>query len=626
MIMFFRKLTETWGAKLLLLLIALSMGGLFGLGQMTSFWGAKTDAIRVGNRVVKPQELVRDVEQQARRMTSLTGQYVSIQTALTMGILPQTIANKVKAFLSADVAEDLGLVASSNAVGNYIVNNPNFQTITGTYDPSMIQVYLNRMQMSEQELTIALREELARKHFTDAAAAVIRVPEFEQDTIYSYKSERRDFETILLPAAFVEIKGKPDEKTLKNYYEAMEENLYTPEYRQINVLRLTPDELAKSIAVSEDEVKAVYEARQNIYATPEKRKVEQILVKDSETAQALYEELTAENFKQVAKEKANQEDIDLGWIEKTGVVESVGEAVFNAESGKVLPPVESQFGFHILIVREVEKAKQTPFSDVKADIKANIQAERAYDILLEKSKTLDNALGEGASLADAAKLINLQANDIVWVDVSGLKDDGKTSMNLPTELTQKIFMMKKGDVSPLYDFENGYIVAQVLDVKASALKPFDAVKDELVAEWKKDQQTKNAADFAQKVFESAQKDFSKTAKTYHLETQDLKDVRREDIKGVSAADVKALFDAKQGDVLLLSAGQNDYILAKVKAIASSDEQQDVVEKQLFNAGLSEQVIDSVYTEVLSYYGQKNKVKVNEALIEDTFAPYRTSQD
>lgn len=52
MIMFFRKLSESWIAKLLMILLSISMMMLFGISGMTSMWGKDDTAIVVGSEHV----------------------------------------------------------------------------------------------------------------------------------------------------------------------------------------------------------------------------------------------------------------------------------------------------------------------------------------------------------------------------------------------------------------------------------------------------------------------------------------------------------------------------------------------------------------------------------------------
>ncbi len=628
MITFFRNISETWIVKGLLLLVGVSMVGLFGLGSMTSMWGKEQTAIRVGNSTVKGADLVRDMDKEIRRVSQMTGNrtYLSMTDAIKMGLLNKVVQNNVNSLVAQSIADDMGLIASDAAVGNYIVNNPNFQTITGTFDRSMMVAYLQQMQMSEQQFIQALQEELSRKHLTDAIDAVVAVPALLKDKMYAYTNETRDLDVILLPSKSVPVTGKPDAETLQAYYDSMQDQLYAPEYRTLSVLKLTPDKVAADIKVDDDVLKAMYDERKEMYSKPERRRIDQILVDSQEKANALIAELTADNFVAVAKEKAAQDNVDLGWVEKRGVVEEIGEAAFNAPVGKVLPPVQTMFGFHILVVREIEAAEQTPFEKVKEDLIKTVQGEKAYELLYEKSKQLDEALGEGLSLSQAAERIGIEPDTAVTIDAAGVDKKGNPS-GLPVQLVQDAFMSQAGEATALQDFQNGFIVAQVEQIEPVYLKPIEEVQVELNAEWLKDEQKKLAPEFAQKVFNAAKKD--KVLKTvalfYHVDEKELKDVKRIDIADMPTDVITQLFNAKVGDVQLIEMGNGDYAVARVDKINVADKEDTVAQMNL-EIGLRQQMQASILEELFAYYADKEKVQVNQAVIDEVFLPYMKNQE
>ena len=623
MITFFRNISETWYVKFFLLLITISMMGVFGLGSMTSMWGKNQDAVKVGSSVIKGPQLVREVEREARRMSAMTGNttYLSLNDAVKMGVVDRVVQRNVSSLLYQIAADDLDLVASNDAVGNYIVNNPAFQTITGSFDRSILFAYLQQAQMSEAEFTAALQEELARKHLADAIDAVIKVPELMKDKVYDYTYEAKDMDLIVLPTTAVKVEGEPDEETKQAYYESMQDDFYTPEYRSVNVLKLTVDKIMETIPVDEETLKALYAEKKDLYVKPEQRRIEQILVKDVDTANALFAELTADNFAQIAKDKASQEDIDLGFVEKNGVAEQIGEVAFNADLNKVLEPVETPFGYHILIVREVKEAQETPFTEVKDELAKTIKAEKAYSILYEKSKLLEDALGEGLTLTDAAKRIEMSVDNLGFIDVSS-KDKSGNLVDLPSELVQELFFAKSGDATSLQDYQNGFIVAEVAEIEPISLKPIDDVQAEIKAEWIKDEQKKKAPEFAQNIFNAVQKDKAlKSVALFHgLDEKPLTNVKRMDIADMPVDVVARLFNAKENDIELIDMGNGDYVIVQIQKTIPADKEDKAAQLSL-SMELKNQMVASVVDEILAHYANKEKVEVNQAVINEAFAPY-----
>ncbi|MBE6450085.1 MAG: hypothetical protein E7013_05320 [Alphaproteobacteria bacterium] len=623
MITFFRNFGETWFAKALLFLFAISMMGLFGLGSMTAMWGKEQDAILVGNSAVKGIELVRDTQAQMQKLSAMSGNTATfdVNFAYKNGLVEKLIQNKVANLVYQYVQDDLDLVASDQAIANYIVNNANFKNISGNFDRAYLIAYLQNMRMSEQEFTAALEEELSRKHLSDAIKGILAVPSEMKNKIYAYSYETRDMDLLLLPTNVVKIDTTPDKETLQVYYESMQDKFYAPEYRSISVIKLTPEMVMADIDVDEAALKQMYEEKKELYSKPERRRIEQILLKDVAQADSLVKELNADNFAQLAKEKALQEDIDLGFVEKAGVVEEIGDVVFDAPLNQVLGPVASPFGYHILIVREIQKAEQTPFEAVKDELKKTLQAEQAYDVLYQKSAQLENALMEGADLNTVAQNNGMILEKFDAIDISGSNKDAKT-VGLPQEFVQKLFLMNVGDVTPLFDFENGFIVGQVDGIEPIYLKPIEAVEAELKEEWLKDEQKKNAKDFADRVLTALKSgsSFDVVSSMYNLQRKNLDAVKRSDIADMSSDVVDRLYSAQVSDIELIDMGQGDYVIAQISKITPADKE-DVAALTVLEMNLKDKMLLSAVDEVLDYYTQKQKVKINQNVIEEAFAPY-----
>ena len=623
MITFFRNFGETWFAKALLFLFAISMMGLFGLGSMTAMWGKEQDAILVGNSAVKGIELVRDTQAQMQKLSAMSGNTATfdVNFAYKNGLVEKLIQNKVANLVYQYVQDDLDLVASDQAIANYIVNNANFKNISGNFDRAYLIAYLQNMRMSEQEFTAALEEELSRKHLSDAIKGILAVPSEMKNKIYAYSYETRDMDLLLLPTNVVKIDTTPDKETLQVYYESMQDKFYAPEYRSISVIKLTPEMVMADIDVDEAALKQMYEEKKELYSKPERRRIEQILLKDVAQADSLVKELNADNFAQLAKEKALQEDIDLGFVEKAGVVEEIGDVVFDAPLNQVLGPVASPFGYHILIVREIQKAEQTPFEAVKDELKKTLQAEQAYDVLYQKSAQLENALMEGADLNTVAQNNGMILEKFDAIDISGSNKDAKT-VGLPQEFVQKLFLMNVGDVTPLFDFENGFIVGQVDGIEPIYLKPIEAVEAELKEEWLKDEQKKNAKDFADRVLTALKSgsSFDVVSSMYNLQRKNLDAVKRSDIADMSSDVVDRLYSAQVSDIELIDMGQSDYVIAQISKITPADKE-DVAALTVLEMNLKDKMLLSAVDEVLDYYTQKQKVKINQNVIEEAFAPY-----
>ena len=126
-------------------------------------------------------------------------------------------------------------------------------------------------------------------------------------------------------------------------------------------------------------------------------KASHILVKDQETAKEVMKKLeNGANFADLAKEYSQDPSAKNGGkLQPFGpgqMVQPFEDAVYSMEVGEVSKPVASQFGIHIIKLRDkVENKDVKPLDEMKADIKKQL-----------KNKKID----KNAAKADIDKLID----------------------------------------------------------------------------------------------------------------------------------------------------------------------------------------------------------------------------
>lgn len=133
-----------------------------------------------------------------------------------------------------------------------------------------------------------------------------------------------------------------------------------------------------SAAVTDDAIKAAYTARFADAVEQTEYNAAHILVDTEEKATALKAEIEAgADFAEVAK--ANSTDGaaanggDLGWFGVGMMVKPFEEAVLAAEVGKVTGPVKTDFGWHLLIVKETRLASQPTIDELRDELAAEVE-------------------------------------------------------------------------------------------------------------------------------------------------------------------------------------------------------------------------------------------------------------
>ena len=180
-----------------------------------------------------------------------------------------------------------------------------------------------------------------------------------------------------------------------------EEELRTQLRDQLPVQKVQ-ERVVGDAQASQDEVERFYEENKELqFTTPEQRCARHILFSKDQRAKA--EEVKGElqngaDFAELAKEFSQdpgsaESGGDLGCLGQGETVPNFEEALFNAEEGEVVGPVETEFGYHVIEVTDVQQQSTQPLGEVEGQIReqlsADIQAEE-FSSWIQKQKEQRN--------------------------------------------------------------------------------------------------------------------------------------------------------------------------------------------------------------------------------------------
>lgn len=132
-------------------------------------------------------------------------------------------------------------------------------------------------------------------------------------------------------------------------------------------------------AVTDEALQAAYDARFKDAAPQTEYNAAHILVADEAKAKELLAQLEAgADFAELAKTNSTDTGSgavggDLGWFGLGMMVKPFEEAVVAAEVGKVAGPVQSDFGFHLILVKETRVAAQPTLDDIRDELATEIE-------------------------------------------------------------------------------------------------------------------------------------------------------------------------------------------------------------------------------------------------------------
>ncbi len=149
--------------------------------------------------------------------------------------------------------------------------------------------------------------------------------------------------------------------------------------------RYAVNKLFDEIKITDEEAQKHYDENRDQYTEPEKASAKHILVDTEEKAQGIKEEIEAgKTFEDAAKEHSTcpskDRGGDLGEFGRGQMVKEFEDAAFDATIGELVGPVQTQFGFHLLVVDKVIPAAVQPFEQVKAMIEGQLGQEKRSEV------------------------------------------------------------------------------------------------------------------------------------------------------------------------------------------------------------------------------------------------------
>ena len=163
--------------------------------------------------------------------------------------------------------------------------------------------------------------------------------------------------------------------------------------------------------VSEEDLQAAY-AESYTNAEPEQEfNASHILVETEEEAKAIKAELdNGADFAATAREKSTGPSGpgggSLGWFGKGMMVPAFEEAVIALEPGQISDPVETQFGWHVIVLNETRATEAPEMDAVREELETQLRQTRVQSRIEEVTAgaTVDRSGAEGL---DPALIKNL---------------------------------------------------------------------------------------------------------------------------------------------------------------------------------------------------------------------------
>ncbi|MDX2028297.1 MAG: SurA N-terminal domain-containing protein [Alphaproteobacteria bacterium] len=583
-----RHLAQSWLFKGLMLILVVSFA-IWGVGDIFRGNPQNRTVVKVGKMAITAQAVEQAFREALAQARQMVGFELSEQQAMQTGLLDKVVDGMIDRSVIDQDIERLGIDVNEKLVANHIAALPQFQK-DGKFDKELFRQRLTQIRMTERDLLAQGRQEMARQQLLNSITNIGKVPQSIIDAVYEARGQKRVFDVVILKNASVKT-PEPEDKVLQDYYQQNLQRFTSPEYRGLTIVRLATDDVQKDITLSEEDVKKAYEARIAQFTRPERRDILQVILQDEARARQLAAAVQSGKDLIHAAKMTGHTVVPLNGTEEKTLLPELAKPVFEIKAGQVSDAIKSPLGWHIFQVTKIIPGSKRDYNEVKTQLRDTLRRDQAVDTAMRMVNQLDDELAAGHALEDIADSLKLRLVKIPPVDAKGRTADGKEPSEMPEKdnVLKAGFDQNAGETSPVMDDKKGnYFVVRTDEVTPSAQRPFEKVRDSIVASWKVREQAKLAATEAEKIAQGLRegKKPSSFAAGSGVEVRVSKPVSllNDADPDVSPAAAPQMFKMKKGEVSVSSLMDRQMIV-RLAEIIEVDENA--------NAGIKGQVTDAL---------------------------------
>jgi peptidyl-prolyl cis-trans isomerase D len=404
-----------------------------------------------------------------------------------------------------------GIAIGDSQVREAIQSIPAFQ-VDGKFDAQRYQLALGSQvpPQTPKQFEQGLRESLQQALIPSQLAESAFVTSSEIDRLLKLVGEKRDVSFVVLPPPAPDTAAVSGAEVQK-WYQAHASEYRAPEMVTIEYVDIDGNSLPAAPVADDAALRARYEQEKARFVEPDQRLVSHILVQVDKDADAVAQKAAEQEATQLAAQakqpgadfaalaRASSDDTgskaaggDLGWIQKGVMDASFDQEVFAMAAGEIRGPVKTDFGWHVLQLREVKAGTQVPFEQAREELareQGTVDRERAFNDLT--GKLVDQVYKNPSALAPAARAVGLPVQKL-----GPFSRESATGIAASPAVQRAAFseaLVQDGTVSDIIEIApNHSVLIRVLEHSPERALPLAQVGPRVVAAIRADRTTKAA--------------------------------------------------------------------------------------------------------------------------------------
>lgn len=404
--------------QILLAILIVPSFVLVGVSGYKSFGDDANTLAKIDGRTVTRQEWEQAQRTQLDTYRQRLGQQFDQKMFDTpefrQNVLDQLITEKVIASEAAHNHLTISPAKLQKMIVDAIKDVPGIFKADGSID---MEVYRRVLAQAKNLTPEGYQQLVLQSETTQQVGGAVALSGFVPRTVArqvsDFGAQEREVQELALPAQQFIDKVKVTDDMVKAFYDKNTKLFETPESAKIEYVVFNADSVMDQVSVTDDEVAAYYNGNTKRYTAPEVRRASQILVAvkpgasaaDKAAAKAKADAILAEvkknpaDFAKIAKAKSEDpvsaaQGGDMDVLDRASLPKSLGDAAYALKQGEIGGPVETEFGYHIVMITSLKPESVKPLAEVKEEIAAELKKQKASKKYSEMAETFTNTVYE----------------------------------------------------------------------------------------------------------------------------------------------------------------------------------------------------------------------------------------
>jgi len=487
--------------QLIFLVLIVPPFALFGIDVYFREGGGGQSVARVGDYNISTEEFSQALRERQnvlhRAMPGRIDPEMLDNPQLRQSIL-ESLINRRLLLLRAQA---VGVTVTDAQLKAAINGQDVFKDGSGQFSYERYVEFLKGEGMTPTTFEGRMRQDLIIRQMGDGLAETGFLPRAELELLQRIATQQREisYATISPESYLGRVKIEPE--AVRKHYDANPSEFRIPEQVRAEFVTLSIDALGQGLQVSPDEVSKYYEANRRQFGVEESRRAAHILIapeagggadakqKAKARAEEIHRELqkNPKGFAPAAKKHSQDPGsaakggdlggrISRGSMKDTPALERV---IFELKPGEVSAPVETQHGFHIVQVMDVEPATVKPFEQVRGQIEQELKKQLAARRFAELAERFNNTVYEQSeSLKPAAELVQSEPKRSGWIS----RESAEPPFNHP-RLIAALFsdeaLRERRNTEAIEIAPGTLVSARVAEHKPASVQPFEEARGAL---------------------------------------------------------------------------------------------------------------------------------------------------